>query len=125
MSSLIKIGIKDRNGKYKNYIVSVSDNVDQYGNNVAMYVEQTKEEREAKARRTYVGNGKVIWTDGTIEVAPKNNVDFSTQESKDNNVDSNANSTITHESPLNELKNEPTETPVSVSDENESDDLPF
>ena len=28
MSSLIKIGIKDRNGKYKNYIVSVSDNVD-------------------------------------------------------------------------------------------------
>ena len=92
MSTLLKIGIKDRNGKYKNYMVSVSDEVDQYGNNVAMYVEQTKEEREAKVKRQYVGNGRVIWTDGKIETAPNPNapkeagIDIGEPEPKTENV---------------------------------------
>jgi hypothetical protein len=73
MSSLIKIGIKDKNGNYVNYMVSIQSEVDKYGNNVSMYLEQTKEEREAKAKRTYVGNGRVIWTDGQIKVAPNPN----------------------------------------------------
>lgn len=73
MSTLIKIGIKDKNGQWKNYMVSVSDEIDQYGNNVSMYVEQSKEDREAKKKRTYVGNGRVVWTDGKIETAPNPN----------------------------------------------------
>lgn len=66
MSSLISIGIKGKDGKYKNYTIAVNDEVNEYGQNVSMYVEQTKEERDAKKKRQYVGNGKVVWTDGTI-----------------------------------------------------------
>lgn len=73
MSSLMKIGIKDRNGKYVNYIISVSNEIDKYGNNVAMYLEQSKEDRENKVKRQYVGNGRVVWTDGQIETAPNPN----------------------------------------------------
>jgi len=35
-------------------------------------VEQTKEERDAKAPKTYLGNVKVVWTNGTnVESAPR------------------------------------------------------
>lgn len=71
MASLLDISMKQPDGKYKNYTVSISDDLDQYGNNVAMFVRQTKEEREAKVKRTYVGNGKVIWTDGNVTKAEK------------------------------------------------------
>jgi len=36
-----------------------------------MYEEQTKEQREAKATKNYIGNGKIFWTDGNINVAEK------------------------------------------------------
>ena len=32
---------------------------------------QTKEEREAKVARNYLGNGKVVWTDSNIVVAER------------------------------------------------------
>ena len=57
------------NGKYLNLTVSVQDETNQYGQNVSAYHEQTKEEREAKENRQYLGNGKVFWTDGTIAKA--------------------------------------------------------
>ena len=31
----------------------------------------TKEEREAGKNKTYIGNGKVVWTDGSIVVAER------------------------------------------------------
>ena len=31
-----------------------------------MIVDQTKEEREAKAAKTYLGNCKVVWTNGAF-----------------------------------------------------------
>ena len=31
-------------------------------------MEQTKEQREAKEAKAYVGNGKVVWTDGHIQL---------------------------------------------------------
>ena len=34
-----------------------------------MYEEQTKEQREAKVKRVYIGNGKIFWTDGKINKA--------------------------------------------------------
>jgi hypothetical protein len=34
-------------------------------------MEQSKEQREAKEPRTYLGNGKVVWTDGNIKPADK------------------------------------------------------
>jgi hypothetical protein len=59
------------NGKYLNIQISINDNSDQYGNNVGITIGQSKEEREAKAKKTYIGNAKVVWTDGSIKVAEK------------------------------------------------------
>ena len=66
-------GKKDKDGKiphYYNLTISVN-NETRYGNNVSIQDSQTKEEREAKAPRTYLGNGKVVWTDGQIKLADK------------------------------------------------------
>lgn len=71
MSSLINLSIKGKNGSYKNYTVSVSDETNDYGQNVVMYVSQTKEQREAKEKKQYVANGSVVWTDGKITTAVK------------------------------------------------------
>ena len=71
MSALANFSVKQKDGSYKNYTISINDTTDQYGNNVVVYESQTKEEREAKAKKTYLGNGKVVWTDGNIIVAEK------------------------------------------------------
>lgn len=63
--------IKGKDGAvYYNLTISVSDET-RYGNNVAITDSQTKEEREAKKKKTYLGNGKVVWTDGNIVLAEK------------------------------------------------------
>lgn len=74
MSALINLGIKNNEGGYTNVTISINDETDDYGNNVAMWLQQTKEEREAKAKRTYIGNGKVVWNDGNIMTADKKEV---------------------------------------------------
>ena len=65
MSSLINFSMKI-NGKYEYFTMSVDDKTDQYGNNTSVFKQQTKEQREAKEKKEYVGNGKVAWTDGNI-----------------------------------------------------------
>lgn len=67
MASIISIGIKGKDGKYVNYTISIQDELDRYGNNVSMYVEQSKEERDGKVPRQYVGNGRVVWHNGDIK----------------------------------------------------------
>ena len=62
---------KLREGKYLDITTNVEDATNKFGQNVSTYESQTKEEREAKAKRTYIGNGKVVWTDGTITVVEK------------------------------------------------------
>ncbi len=49
-------------GSYLGVTISLNDEIDQYGNNVSVWEEQTKEDRDAKAPRVFLGNGKVIWT---------------------------------------------------------------
>ncbi len=40
-----------------------------------MIVEQTKEERETKTAKTYLGNVKVVWTNGNnVDTAPRDNM---------------------------------------------------
>ena len=40
-----------------------------------MIVDQSKEERDAKAAKVYLGNVKVIWTNGSnVEAAPREDV---------------------------------------------------
>jgi len=50
---------------YVNLTMTVNDET-RYGNNTSIYVSQTQEEREAKKPKTYIGNGKVVWNNGTI-----------------------------------------------------------
>ena len=66
--------VKGKDGAvYYNLTISVNDET-RYGNNVAIMDSQTKEEREAKAQRNYLGNGKVVWTNNQISVAEKEEV---------------------------------------------------
>lgn len=73
MASLINLSIKGKDG-YKNYTISISDETNQYGQNVVMYEQQSKEERENKVPKKYIGNGNVIWNDGKITNADKKEV---------------------------------------------------
>ena len=76
MASIIKASInlneipKDKiyvgkKGKYLPITITINDEVDQFGNQGPVVVEQSKEEREAKSPKTYLGNVKVVWTNGT------------------------------------------------------------
>ena len=63
--------IKGKDGAvYYNLTISVGDET-RYGNNVSFTDSQTKEERDAKVAKTYLGNGKVVWTDGTVKLAER------------------------------------------------------
>ena len=83
MASIIKTSINLNNipkdkifvvkkGKYLPITITLNDEQDQFGNQGPVVVEQTKEERDAKAAKTYLGNVKVVWTNGkNVEVAPR------------------------------------------------------
>jgi hypothetical protein len=58
-------------GKYLNLTIAVNDNLDNYGNNVSLTIQQSKEERDLKTSKTYLGNGKVVYTNGVVKVAEK------------------------------------------------------
>ena len=83
MASIIKTSInleaipKDKifvgkKGKYLPITITINDELDQFGNQGPVVVEQTKEERDAKAEKTYLGNVKVVWTNGqNVDTAPR------------------------------------------------------
>ena len=85
MASIIKTSIdlnkipKDRiyigkKGKYLPITITLNNEPDQFGNQGPVVVEQTKEERDAKAEKTYLGNVKIVWTDGNnVDTAPRDN----------------------------------------------------
>ena len=82
MSSLINVSInlqdlpkekfvQGKKGVYYNFTISVNDETNQFGNNVVMYDSQTKEERDAKKDKVYIGDGKVVWTNGSSVTAKR------------------------------------------------------
>ena len=85
MASIIKTSINLNNipkdkiyagkkGKYLPITITLNDEVDQFGNQGPVVVEQTKEERDAKVEKVYLGNVKVVWTnDNNVGVAPRDN----------------------------------------------------
>ena len=85
MASIIKTSInlgnipKDKifhgkKGQYLPITITINDEVDQFGNQGPVVVEQSKEEREAKSPKTYLGNVKVVWSNGqNVEPAPRDN----------------------------------------------------
>ena len=58
--------INGKKGKYLPISITINDEPDQFGNQGPVIVDQTKEEREAKTERVYLGNCKVVWTNGTF-----------------------------------------------------------
>ena len=83
MASIIKTSINLNNipkdkiyngkkGKYLPITITLNDEPDQFGNQGPVVVEQTKDERDAKAPKTYLGNVKVVWTNGqNVDTAPR------------------------------------------------------
>jgi hypothetical protein len=54
--------IAGKTGQFLNVTITINDEVDKFGNNASIFESQSKEEREAKTPKNYLGNGKVIWT---------------------------------------------------------------
>lgn len=82
MSSLINVSInlqdlpkekfiQGKKGVYYDFTLSVNDDTNQFGKNVSVYDSQTKEEREAKKDKHYIGSGQVVWTDGNCVTAKR------------------------------------------------------
>jgi hypothetical protein len=64
--------IEGAKGKYLPITITINDEVDQFGNQGPVMVEQSKEERDSKAAKVYLGNVKVVWTNGqNVEAAPR------------------------------------------------------
>ena len=64
--------IDGKKGKYLPITITLNDEVDQFGNQGPVMVEQSKEERESKAAKVYLGNVKVVWTNGqNVDAAPR------------------------------------------------------
>lgn len=78
---------KGDEGKGVSITVSIGNETNSYGQNVSSFVSQTKEQREAKKEKFFVGNGKVFWTDGSISVA-KSQPEASTQAQNTEDQDS-------------------------------------
>mgnify|MGYP003299884142 CR=1 FL=1 len=55
-----KIKLAENGKKYISLTIRDLQTVDAYGNTHTLFVSQTKEERDAKANRTYVGRGKEV-----------------------------------------------------------------
>ena len=84
MASIIKASInlseipKDKiiegnKGKYLPITITINDEPDQFGNQGPIVVAQTKEERDAKDKKTYLGNVQVVWTNGdNVAATPRN-----------------------------------------------------
>lgn len=64
---------------YINLTMAVNEET-RYGNNTSIYVNQTQEEREAKKQKQFVGNGKVVWNDGNITNAEREQVQETSKE---------------------------------------------
>ncbi len=69
--------------KYINIDIIVNDEVNEYGQDTAIKVNQSKEERESGVKATYLGNGKTVWTGESNE--PKSAV--AQYEGKDEDLD--------------------------------------
>ena len=53
--------VKGEKGTYLNLTLNINDEKDTYGNDGGVWQGQTKEERESKTDRNYLGNCKVVW----------------------------------------------------------------
>jgi hypothetical protein len=63
--------IKGKKGTYLSLNIAVNDEKDQFDNDCSVWENQSKEERDSKALKNYLGNGKVIWSnEENVSVSP-------------------------------------------------------
>ena len=76
------------NDKYLNITVTQNNETNKYGQNVTVTHNQTKEERENKTPKIYLGNGKTVWNDGTVVNAERvENINNSEQNKNREEID--------------------------------------
>jgi len=63
--------LEKKDDKGIEFTISINEDSNKYGQNLSSWVSQSKEDREAKKDRFYIGNGKCFWTDGIIKIAEK------------------------------------------------------
>lgn len=73
LSNIPKDKIVDgKKGKYLPITITLNDDFDNFGNQGPITISQSKEERDAKEPKTYLGNVKVVWTNGQFpQPAPR------------------------------------------------------
>ncbi len=57
--------VQGKAGRYYDFDIMVNDKEDEYGKDVSLIRKQSKEQREAKEKRIYLGNGKTVWKSPT------------------------------------------------------------
>ena len=62
--------IEGKKGKYLPITITVNDEVDQFGNQGPVIVSQSKDERDSKVEKVYLGNAQVVWTNGQFPSPP-------------------------------------------------------
>jgi hypothetical protein len=53
--------------KYVNITVTINDELDKFENQGNVTIQQSQEERQNKEQKTYLGNGRIGWTNNKIE----------------------------------------------------------
>ena len=62
--------ITGKKGTYVNVTMFINDET-RFGNNARIAVSQSKEERESGQEKIWLGNGRVVFTEGTVKLAEK------------------------------------------------------
>ena len=62
--------IAGKKGQYLPITITINDEIDQYGNQGPVIVSQSKEERDSKVEKVYLGNAQVAWTNGQFPSPP-------------------------------------------------------
>ena len=62
--------IKGKKGTYANITMFINDET-RYGNNASVAMSMSKEEREEGKEKIWLGNGRVVFTEGEVKIAEK------------------------------------------------------
>ena len=66
--------VTGKKGTYANVTVFINDET-RFGNNASIAMSQSKEQREAGEPKVYLGNGRVVYTEGAVTVAEREDSD--------------------------------------------------
>lgn len=75
-----------KKGKYIPITIKINDELDNFGNNGPVTIGQTKEERDSNVEKTYIGNVKVVWSNGN-NVDPTSQTGTTTQPKQNTTID--------------------------------------